>query len=319
MNTVLVTGGAGFIGGHLVKELVAAECKVVVIDNFSNNNERTMRELELDGHINKDVFVHRQDIRNRDAVSDIFKHKTIDTCVHLASKISVQDSIIRPLETIDVNVIGTLNVLEACSDNDVDNFVFASSAAVYGHPKELPLSEANVTQPLSPYGASKVASEALVSSFSSRLKNTQVLRFFNVYGYGQTSTYAGVITKFAERLSNRLPPVIYGQGNQSRDFIHVNDVIRAIILSFEIKNDASNWMDYPKILNIGTGRPTTILDLAILMIDIFGLKGKIEPLYSDARTGDILHSYPDITRAKELIGFSAKEDLKSGLMELLKL
>ena len=126
----------------------------------------------------------------------------------LRAKISVHDSIMQPDETLDVNVRGTLNILQACCDNSIDNFIFASSVAVYGHPNGLPLSEDHMTQPISPYGASKVAGEALVSSFSSKLGSSIILRFFNVHGEGQTQTYAGVITRFRERLSSRLPPII---------------------------------------------------------------------------------------------------------------
>jgi UDP-glucose 4-epimerase len=318
VRTVLVTGGAGFIGHHLVRELIAGKNKVIILDNFSNNNEHFTNELEGRGYIKKKVFLYKQDIRVKQAVLDIFRLETIDACIHLAAKISVQDSISQPLGTINVNIIGTLNVLQACCDAGIENFVLASSAAVYGHPKELPILEDHVTNPLSPYGASKVAGEALVSAYSSKIPNCQILRFFNVYGEGQTSTYAGVITRFAERLSKGLRPVIYGKGNQSRDFIHVNDVVRGIISSLETTGDANDGIGNPRIINIGTGKWTSILDLAHIMIGIFGLQGEIEPKHADVRTGDIIHSYPNIERARKLLGFSAKEELRSGLIKLLK-
>jgi UDP-glucose 4-epimerase len=319
VRTVLVTGGCGFIGHHLVKELIAGKYKVIILDNLSNSNDRFMNDLQSYKCNNGNVFLHKKDILNKEAVSEIFKLEDIDLCIHLAGKTSVQESIRQPHETINVNVGGTLNILQACSENSIDNFVFASSAAVYGHPRGLPVSEDHITQPLSTYGASKVAGEALVSSFSSRLKNCQILRFFNVYGEGQTSTYAGVITRFIERLSTRLPPMINGKGDQTRDFIHVSDIVRAIILASKIKQNASGWVDKPNVLNIGTGKPTSILDLARIMIGIFGLEREIEPTYLPSVPGDIEHSYADIKKSKELLRFSAKEDLRSGLMNQQRL
>jgi UDP-glucose 4-epimerase len=202
MRNILVTGGAGFIGHHLVKKLIEKNCRIEIIDNLSNGNKDFLYELRLDTHNHEDIVIHNEDIRNEEALSNIFKHKEIDTCIHLAAKTSVQESAARPVETIDVNVRGTAAVLEACSKYNVRNFVFASSAAVYGQPRKLPVSEDLIPEPISPYGASKVAGEALVTCYRLKMKNCQSLRFFNVYGEGQTSAYAGVIIKFIERLSN---------------------------------------------------------------------------------------------------------------------
>ena len=149
------------------------------------------------------------------------------------AKISVPESITNPGETKNVNIKGTFNILEACSQVDLKNFVFISSSAVYGEAKVLPITEDQLLDPLSPYGDSKIAGEALVSSFkdTGKIQNGISLRMFNVFGEGQSSEYAGVITKFAERLSASLPPVLYGDGNQIRDFIFVDDVVNAIVLS----------------------------------------------------------------------------------------
>ena len=151
-------------------------------------------------------------------------------------KISVPESITNPGDTIDVNIKGTFNVLEACSKTNVKNLVFASSSAVYGESKKSPIPEKEQLDPLSPYGASKIAGEALVSSFKNteKIQNAVSIRIFNVFGEGQSFGYAGVITKFAERLSASLPPVIYGNGDQTRDFIFVDDVVSVIVLSAAI-------------------------------------------------------------------------------------
>jgi UDP-glucose 4-epimerase len=316
MHKVLVTGGSGFIGHHLVRELISQKYRVIVVDSLVNSNEGFTNDLEKNKTIRENVLLYKQDIRNKQALFDIFEREKIDTCIHLAAQISVQDSIIHPFRTVDVNIIGTLNILQACCANNVNNFVFASSAAVYGHPKTLPLSEDEMVQPISPYGASKVAGEALVSSYKSKIKHCLSLRFFNAYGKGQTSAYAGVITKFMERLSNRLPPIIYGKGNQTRDFIHVSDIVQAIILVAESMPDRSDFMDNNSQFNIGTGKPTSILELANILIDIFGLSGELQPIFSDPIPGDILHSYADIEKSKSLLKLSAKEDLRSGLMKL---
>jgi len=229
MYNVLVTGGAGFIGHHVVKRLSAMDCKITIIDNLSNANgiflQKIKRAIQAssvstspfvslnDNEIN-DVSFYAEDIRNKDALIDIFKSEEIDTCVHLASKISVPESITNPGDTIDVNIKGTFNVLEACSKTNVKNLVFASSSAVCGESKTLPISEKEQLDPLSPYGASKIAGEALVSSFRNKgkIQNAVSNRIFNVFGDGQNFGYPGVITNFAERLSAILPPVIYGNG-----------------------------------------------------------------------------------------------------------
>lgn len=315
MHKVVITGGAGFIGHHLVKKLVEANYNVTVIDNLSNSNKHFLEELKDKPYNN--VLTHNEDVRNIGALSNIFKEENFDACIHLAAKVSVQDSIIRPHDTIDVNVRGTLNILEACSNNNVQNFLFASSAAVYGNPRNLPLSEDMAPEPISPYGASKVAGEALVSSYKSRIKNCLTLRFFNVYGEGQNPEYAGVIIKFIDRLSNQLPPLIYGDGQQTRDFISVNDLVNAIMLAMEKAGNSENYFADMNTFNIGTGSRTSMLDLAILMIDIFKLKPVLRPLHLEPIKGDIRHSFADMTKTKNMLKFTASEDVKSGITNMI--
>jgi len=310
MDQILVTGGAGFIGQHLRKRLSQLNCKVTVIDNLSNANAN----FEID-----DISFHKEDIRNKDSVSDIFKCEKIDTCIHLAAKISVSESITNLFDTLDINIQGTLNVLEACSKNRVDNFVFASSAAVYGEPKKLPISEGHILNPLSPYGASKLAGELLVSSYGNfrKIRNAISLRFFNVYGEGQTLEYAGVIAKFAERLSKGLRPIIYGDGQQTRDFVSVSDVVDAILLAMKSDNKISSSLSpAARVFNVASGKSISINDLAKPMIRIRRAGLDLQPLYEEERKGDIKNAVADMTRAKNILGFTAKEELETGLKQL---
>jgi UDP-glucose 4-epimerase len=310
VEKVMITGGAGFIGHCLVERYLQEGFKVTVIDDLSNYNKNfTLINKDSGTLSNHNFSFYRKDIADRKEVLDIFKHENVHSCIHLAAKISVAESVKNPWNTIDVNIRGTLNVLEACSINNVNSFVFGSSAAVYGEPGQLPIKESHLLDPLSPYGASKVAGEALVSTYRNlkKIKNPSSLRFFNVFGKGQTPQYAGVITKFTERLSQRLPPIIYGDGNQTRDFISVNDVVSAIMLAAKLNDEDNNANNM--VYNIATGRPIRIKDLARLMIKMFKLD--IDPIFVETKKGDIVNSYADITKTKEQLRFVATEKINS--------
>ena len=264
------------------------------------------------------------DIRDSKAISQIFLDERPDTCIHLAAKISVADSIKNPDETMDINVKGTLNVLEACHNSQVSNFVFASSAAVYGDVRELPISENHGLNPLSPYGTSKMLAEQHVFNYNKlkKIQNTISLRIFNVYGNGQVSG-KDVVTKFARRLSQGLPPVIYGNGEHTRDFISIDDVADSILISIRVMEEPKNNHNYnlssSPVFNIGTGIPTSIKELAHKMISISGLD--LSPVYVEGTQdgGVILQSYADITKAKSTLHFVANKNLETGLREITEL
>jgi UDP-glucose 4-epimerase len=317
LKRVIITGGNGFVGRHLVKRLLTnKQCSVVLVANASNLMDRGLQET-------MPLTFYAADIRDREAISNIFRDEEADTCVHLAAKLSVVDSIKKPDETMDINVKGTLNVLEACHNSGVKNFVFASSAAVYGDVKELPISEDQTLRPLSPYGSSKMLAEQHVLSYKKlkKIQNTISLRIFNVYGPGQTNE-SGVITKFATRLSKRLPPIICGNGEHTRDFISVDDVADAILLSIKAMQEPKSKYNYnlsaSPVFNIGTGTATSIKELAQIMISISGLK--LAPIYekADHDTGVILHSYANMTKAKNVLHFVAKKDFETGLREIIE-
>jgi len=316
LKRVIITGGNGFIGRHVVRKLLTtSRYSVVLIANRSNLVDREFQKL-------MPLTFYATDIRDREAISNIFRDEEADTCVHLAAKISVADSIRKPDETNDINVNGTLNVLEACHNNGVKNFVFASSAAVYGDVKELPISEDQTLRPLSPYGTSKMLAEQHVLSYNKlkKIQNIISLRIFNVYGNSKSSAN-DVVSKFASRLTKGLPPIIYGNGKHTRDFISVDDVADAILLSVkameELKNNNNYNLGSSPIFNIGTGIATSVNELAHKMINMSGLE--LNPIYVNRSQDDgvILHSYADTAKAKEVLHFVPKKDIDDGLRELL--
>jgi UDP-glucose 4-epimerase len=306
LNRVLITGGAGFIGTHLVKEL-SSQYHLTIIDNLSNKKSYSSAQMLKQNHIS----FFEEDILNKEKITEIIKNCRPDSCVHLAARISVPESIVDPYSTISVNVSGTLNVLEACKCNSVKRFVFASSAAVYGHVNSLPISENTELKPISPYGVSKVVAEEITSAYANLHVFDSVisLRFFNVFGVGQSDEYAGVISKFKERIREGSPPVIFGDGNQQRDFVSVRDVVNSVAVALNPPKGLTQG-----IFNIATGVPTTISDLARRMTRIMG-RPALHPVYKKAAEGDIRLSYADTTKTRNVLNFIAKADLEKGLRE----
>ena len=258
MKTVLVTGAGGFIGSNLVRSLLSDKNYDLILTDKNGPRNDLFEAYDTQS---QRIKFYDLDITKRESAFDIFKNHKIDTCVHLAALVNVEDSIKNPNKTMDVNVKGTINILEACSHNNIDNFVFASSAAVYGHPTIIPIAEEHQLKPISPYGISKLLAEKHVSSYmnSEKIRNTISLRIFNAYGEGQFGNVS-VITKFAKRLSMGLAPVIHGTGMQKRDFVSINDVVNAMLLSIKAMEDRNDRLESasPSIFNIGTGVATTI-------------------------------------------------------------
>jgi len=301
-----VTGGAGFIGSHLVNRLVKQGYKVTVLDNLLTGKLENVKEF-LDGSGFKFV---KGDVRVRRDVEEAVKD--VDVVFHLAAITSVPYSFKHPNVTMKVNVEGARNLLEACLRGRVERFIYVSTCAVYGEPEYLPINEKHPAKPISPYAESKLEAERLCMEFQETygLKTT-VLRPFNVYGPGmRNDQYGGVIARFIERLRIGKPPIIYGDGEQTRDFVHVEDAVRAIILALD------NEKAVGKTFNVATGVATSIKRLAQLMIDLFGANG-IKPKHLKARMGDLRNSYADIREAKTILGFEPRISLKEGLSTLL--
>jgi UDP-glucose 4-epimerase len=288
---ILVTGGAGFIGKHLVKYLLKKNHSVTIFDNFSNSTKNSTSIL-----IKLGVKIIEGDIKKINEIQNASMNQNI--VIHLAAKISVSESIKNPMETFQNNVDGTKNVLIACEKNNVEKIILASSAAVYGEgiPK-IKLTEESKMNPISPYGKSKVKMELEIKEFEiNNNVNCIILRFFNIYGIGQTPEYAGVITKFIERIKENKPLKIFGDGFQTRDFIAIDDVIDSIY----------NAILYGKsgTYNIASGKTTTIKEIAELMISING--GKLDIEYTNEQKGDIRNSEADISLAKKEIRYFHK-------------
>ena len=299
---ILVTGGAGFIGRHLVKSLIERGNLVTIFDDFSNAEKNSVSFL-----MNMGAKIIKGDITKlEDIINATNEH---DVVVHLAAKISVKESIKNPSETFHINVDGTRNVLIACEKNHIKKLIVASSAAVYGEGMPgLKLTEESKMKPISPYGQSKVKMEQEIKEFVSEHKiNYIILRFFNIYGIGQTSEYSGVITKFMERIAQNTSLEIFGDGLQTRDFVAVQDVI------YSINNAISK--DKNGIYNIASGKAVTIKELAELMISLSGKK--LEIRYLPAKNGDIRYSQANISSAKDNLRYYPRLQLEEGIKVLL--
>ena len=305
MDKVLVTGALGFIGYHTCLYLASKGYSIVGLDNASRGRIERKNKLE-----EQDIPVEIADIRDNNDLTRIFDKYKPDMIVHAAALISVDESFEKPLLYEDVNARGTITLVLAANKYGAERFVYISSAAVYGNPVRLPISEDHPVDPLSPYGASKLAGEYYVKTLFGGNGGAVTLRLFNVYGLGQNPEYAGVISKFLERLAEGKPPIIFGTGEQTRDFIHVEDVARAIEKALTIR------LEEYMVFNIGTGKRISIRELAELMIKLFGLN--LEPVYGPPRRGDIMHSYADISRAKRILGWHPSISLEEGLKKLIE-
>ena len=298
-----ITGGAGFIGRHLVAKLLHDKHEITIFDNFSSSSKNDITHLLEDG-----VGLVTGDILDYDLL--LKSMPNYDFVIHLAAQTSVSQSVANPKTTADIIVDGTVNVLKSCVKTNVKNIIFSSSAAVYGNSINTLLAENAQLSPLSSYGASKLVAEYNLLAFSKLFGlNCISLRLFNVYGNGQSSE-AGVIRKFLKNISKDAPIEIFGDGVQSRDFVHVSDVIQAFycaIRNIETKRG--------EVYNIGSGTATSINELASLLISS---KGKdLQVIHKPALEGEIKDSKADISLAENDIGYSPHVPLSDGLANLI--
>jgi len=305
-SKILVTGGAGFIGSHLVDRLIAEGSEVTVLDNFDAG-----KLDNLSGH--KDLRIVKGDIRDyaliRRTVEDV------DAVFHEAALASVVLSVKNPLVANEINVTGTLNLLKASSDMGVKRFIYASSAAVYGNTSGPRKKEDMPLDPASPYGMSKLAAEKYAKIFYELYGlETVSLRYFNVYGprqrFDEKWAYGGVISIFLDRLLKNMPPVIHGDGEQTRDFVYVKDVVEANMLALETSGAAG------EVFNIGTGKRITVNKVAQILREMTN-KENLENVHADSRPGDVRHGYADISKAERVLNYVPKFSIEQGLTELV--
>ncbi len=297
----LVTGGAGFIGSNIVKLLYQEQHEVVVLDNLLSGYQENLAPFP-------DICFIQGDIRDEKIVNTAMQG--VDVVFHLAASVGNKRSIDHPIEDAEINVIGTLRILEAMRQHNVSRIVSTSSAGIFGELKTLPIDELHPIDPDSPYGATKLASEKLVLAYG-KLYGIQAvcLRYFNVYGVNQRfDAYGNVIPIFAYQMINHKPITIFGDGEQTRDFVNVYDVARANYLA--AMSDASG------AFNLGSGTRITINHLVELMSQTSGIKPQVT--YGPPRPGDVRHSLADISAAAKAFGYEPIVDLKTGLAEYME-
>ncbi|MFQ6040127.1 MAG: SDR family oxidoreductase [Candidatus Poribacteria bacterium] len=304
MSKYLVTGGAGFIGSNIVETLVHRGEYVRVLDNFSTGKPQNLAAL------NGKIEFIKGDIRDLERVREAVKG--MDYVFHQAALPSVTRSIKDPITTNDVNISGTLNVLVAARDAKVKRVIYAASSSAYGDTPTLPKREDMPANPISPYGVSKYVGEQYCQLFTALYGlETVCLRYFNVFGPRQNphSPYSGVISIFIKDFLSGVPPKIYGDGEQSRDFTFVSNAVNANLLACHAEGASG------QVFNIACGDRTTINELAWLIRELLG--SDIEPVHLDQRPGDIRHSLADISKAQTILGYEPKVDLTVGLMKTI--
>lgn len=303
----LVTGGAGFIGSNIVKKLLGNGEQVRVLDNFATGKRENL--FEFQGNPNFELI--EGDLRSFHIVRNAVKG--VDYILHQGALPSVPRSINDPITTNDVNILGTLNILEAAKEFGVKRVVYASSSAVYGNSETLPKVEDMPVQPLSPYALSKYAGERYCQIYYQIYGlETVVLRYFNVFGPNQdpTSQYSAVIPKFIKLMKEDKQPTIYGDGTQSRDFTYVSNNVEANLLACTAEKAVG------EVINIACGEQHTLLQLVDKINKI--LDKSIEPIFEEERVGDVKHSLAEIKKAKKVLGFKVVCGFEEGLEKIIK-
>jgi len=297
----VVTGGAGFIGSNIVKKLVARGDSVTVIDDLNTGKEENLESVRSEITFLEDTILN----------TNLLEKETegVDGVFHQAALASVQDSFSKPEEYHNVNVNGTKNILKLAEKNQF-KVVYASSSSVYGNPERIPIKEEDSKNPINPYAETKLQKEELAEKYSKLGVSIIGLRYFNVFGKGQSKEYAGVLKLFLERIRDGLPPKINGDGTQFRDFVHVEDVANANIMSMDsnVKHE---------FFNVGTNTSITILDLAKTIIKFSGLE--IKPIFGPALEGDVMRTIANIDLIKDKVGWKPTIFLEKWIEDIVSM
>jgi len=305
---ILITGGAGFIGSHLCDKYTKEGHTVLCLDNFMSGNLTNVRHL-LDY---RNFKLIKGDIRDFDLLEKVMRD--VDVVFHLAAQIHVERSYIEPKLTYEVNVMGTQNVLEVARIYDAKKIIHASTSEVYGSAQYAPIDEKHPLNAPHPYGASKIAADRMCYAYIQTYgMNISILRLFNVFGPRQRDIgYGGVISIFTRRVLSNISPIIYGDGQQTRDYTYIEDAVRAYDLVLNHDEPIT------ESVNFGTGKEVSIIDLANKIIDLCGKKGNIKPVHVEPRMGEVKRLIADATKAKNLLGWEPEYDLQRGLSKFVQ-
>lgn len=304
---MLITGGAGFIGSHLCDRYTKEGHTVLCLDNFMNGNLMNIRHLL--SHRNFKLI--NGDIRDSNLLEKIMRD--IDVIFHLAAQIHVDRSIVEPQLTYEVNVLGTQNILEVARIYDVGKVICASTSEVYGSAQYVPMDENHPLNAPHPYGASKIAGDRMCYAYIETYgMNISIVRLFNTFGPRQKdSGYGGAISIFVKRVLNGMPPIIYGDGHQTRDYTYIKDAVSAF----------DSVLNYNKLVskpvNFGTGKETRIVDLANMIIRLCAKEKEVEPVHVEPRPGEVQRLVAQNSRAKEIFGWEPKYEVEDGLREFI--
>lgn len=321
MRTILITGGAGFIGSHLSERLLREGNKVLVIDNFNNyydpaikrNNVEEVKKTCVENNICLDNYIiFEGDIRDNEFLKEVFSNK-IDSIIHLAAMAGVRPSIEAPSLYYDVNITGTVNLLERCRENNIKQFVFASSSSVYGNNEKVPFAESDmVDNPISPYAATKKSGELLCHTYHHLFDiNIACLRFFTVYGPRQRPDLA--INKFTSLILEDKEIPFYGDGTTSRDYTFVEDIVSGIVSSINYVNTNDTVFE---IFNLGGDKTVSLIEMVETIEDILGKKAKLNKL--PMQPGDVNRTCADIAHSRETIGYNPKTTFKEGMKKFIE-
>lgn len=321
MRTILVTGGAGFIGSHLCERLLKEGNKVLTIDNFNDYYDPAIKRSNIEeikntckeNHISVDNFVvFEGDIRDKEFLKEVFSNK-IDSIMHLAACAGVRPSIENPSLYYDVNITGTVNLLEKCRENNIKQFVFASSSSVYGNNEKVPFSESDrVDNPISPYAATKKSGELLCHTYHHLFDmNIACLRFFTVYGPRQRPDLA--IHKFTNLILEDKEIPFYGDGSTSRDYTYIDDIVTGIVSSINYVDREEKIFE---IFNIGGDKTISLVEMVTTIEETLGKKAKLNKM--PMQPGDVNRTCADISHSREVIGYEPETRFKDGIEKFVK-